>query len=236
VLLLALDTASAAVSVALHDGDRVLATRTGASSPRHVELLAPLVAEVLAEIGGKPADLTALAVGVGPGPFTGLRVGLVSARVLALALGIDVLGVCSLDAVAAGAVRAGLPVTDATDLAVADFAVTDGTDFIVATDARRREVYWARYRLASAGELPVRVGEPQVGAPTEVAREGLPVAGRGALLYPGELGEALPPLDPPAADLAALAVHGEPYLVPAEPLYLRRPDASTPGARKRVLP
>jgi tRNA threonylcarbamoyladenosine biosynthesis protein TsaB len=221
VLLLALDTASAAVSIALHDGEKVLLTCTGAASPRHVELLTPLLHEALVEIGAEPADLTAVAVGVGPGPFTGLRVGLVSARVLALVLGIDVLGVCSLDAVAAGAVRSGLSVPD----------------FLVATDARRREVYWARYRLGGEdGALPVRVGGPDVAAAADVSRDGLPVVGRGAQLYPVELGEALPPLDPPAADLAVLAVHGDPYLLPAEPLYLRRPDASLPGARKRVLP
>jgi tRNA threonylcarbamoyladenosine biosynthesis protein TsaB len=220
VLLLALDTASAAVSVALHDGEKVLAERTGASAPRHVELLTPLISEVLTAAGAKPADLTGLAVGVGPGPFTGLRVGLVTARVLGLTLGIDVLGVCSLDAVAAGAVAGGLT----------------ATEFLVATDARRREVYWARYRLAGSGALPVRVDGPHVAAAGDLPRGGLPVAGRGAQLYPDELGDAVLPLDPPAADLARLAVRGEPYLIPAEPLYLRRPDAVAPGARKRVLP
>jgi tRNA threonylcarbamoyl adenosine modification protein YeaZ len=224
VLLLALDTASAAVSVALHDGEKVLAERTGASAPRHVELLTPLISEVLTAAGGKPADLTALAVGVGPGPFTGLRVGLVTARVLGLTLGIDVLGVCSLDALAAGAVAGGLT----------------ATEFLVATDARRREVYWARYRMdggdVDGGALPVRVDGPHVAAAGDLPRGGLAVAGRGAQLYPDELGDAVLPLDPPAADLARLAVRGEPYLIPAEPLYLRRPDATAPGARKRVLP
>jgi tRNA threonylcarbamoyl adenosine modification protein YeaZ len=218
VLLLALDTASAAVSVALHDGTSVLASRAGTSSPKHVELLTPLVSEALAEIKATPADLTAVAVGVGPGPFTGLRVGLVSAAAFGLALGIDVLGVCSLDAVAAGAVSAGL----------------DAEEFLVAIDARRREVYWARYRME--GKLPVRVDGPNVAAPADVPRNGLPVVGRGGDLYPDQLGPALLPLDPPAADLAALALLGEPYLLPAEPLYLRRPDASMPGARKRVTP
>jgi tRNA threonylcarbamoyladenosine biosynthesis protein TsaB len=218
VLLLALDTASAAVSVALHDGVSVLATRSGTPSPRHVELLAPLVSEALTEIGATAADLTAVAVGIGPGPFTGLRVGLVSARAFGLALGIDVFGICSLDAVAAGAVAGGL----------------DAPEFLVATDARRREVYWARYRRA--GPLPERVDGPQVALPADVPRDGLPVAGRGAELYPDLLGRPVLPLDPPAAALAALAVHGPPYLQPAEPLYLRRPDASLPGARKRVTP
>ena len=216
MLLLALDTASAAVSVALHDGTSVLVTRAGTASPKHVELLAPLVSEALAEIHATASELTAVAVGVGPGPFTGLRVGLVSARTFALALEIDVLGVCSLDAVAAGAVTAGL----------------DAGEFLVATDARRREVYWARYR--SDGSLPVRVDGPYVALPADVPRAGLPVVGRGGELYPDLLGPVVPPLDPSAAALATLAVRGEPYLVPAEPLYLRRPDASAPGVRKRV--
>jgi tRNA threonylcarbamoyladenosine biosynthesis protein TsaB len=218
VLLLALDTASAAVSVALHDGTSVLAVRSGAPSPRHVELLAPLVSEALSQIGATASDLTAVAVGVGPGPFTGLRVGLVSARTFGLALGLDVLGVCSLDAVAAGAVAAGL----------------QAPEFLVATDARRREVYWARYRLDAT--LPVRVDGPHVARPDDVPRNGLPVVGRGGDLYPELLGPAVLPLDPPAADLAVLAVHGDPYLLSSEPLYLRRPDAGVPGARKRVTP
>jgi len=218
VLLLALDTASAAVSVALHDGTSVLVSRSGAPSPRHVELLTPLVSEALTEIQATASDLTAVAVGVGPGPFTGLRVGLVSARAFGLALEIDVLGVCSLDAVAAGAVAAGL----------------GAGEFLVAIDARRREVYWARYQVV--GALPVRVDGPHVALPADVPRAGLPVVGRGAELYPDLLGPAVLPLDPPAAELARLAVHGEPYLLPAEPLYLRRPDASMPGVRKRVTP
>lgn len=233
MLLLALDTASAAVSVALHDGTSVLVTRSGASSPRHVELLTPLVSEALTEIQATASDLTAVAVGVGPGPFTGLRVGLVSARAFGLALGIDVLGVCSLDAVAAGAVAAGAVPAGAVGVGT-DAAELDAADFLVAIDARRREVYWARYR--SDGKLPVRVDGPHVALPADVPRDGLPVVGRGGELYPDLLGPIVLPLDPPAAELAALAVHGEPYLLPAEPLYLRRPDASMPGARKRVTP
>ena len=220
MLLLALDTASAAVSVALHDGDSVLVARAGEPSPRHVELLTPLVSQALAEIGATAADLTAVAAGVGPGPFTGLRVGLVSARTFAFALGVDVLGVCSLDAVAAGAVADGLT----------------EPEFLVATDARRREVYWARYRLDPGAARPVRIDGPYVALPADVPRKELPVVGRGGDLYPDLLGPARLPLDPPAAALADLAVHGEPYVLPAEPLYLRRPDAGMPGARKRVTP
>jgi tRNA threonylcarbamoyladenosine biosynthesis protein TsaB len=214
VLLLALDTSSAAVTVALHDGEAVLAEHTVPAARRHAEVLAPLVRDVLAEAGASHADLTAIAVGVGPGPFTGLRVGLVTARTAGHVLGIDVHGVCSLDALAAG-------------------SSLDG-GFLVATDARRREVYWARYEPDADGGLPRRVRGPHVGAAGDVQRDGLPVVGRGAQLYPEEFGPAAQPLDPSAAQLARVALAaGEP--LPPAPLYLRRPDAVEPGPRKRVL-
>jgi tRNA threonylcarbamoyl adenosine modification protein YeaZ len=246
MIILAIDTATAAVSVAVHDGETVLAERATPPSPRHAELLAPAIGEVLAEVGLTPRDVTTIGVGVGPGPFTGLRVGLVTARVMGHALGVEVHGVCSLDVVAAGAARLGLT-----------------GEFLVATDARRREVYWGRYAADPAGRQPSgngagapargartpswrRLEGPYVSAPGDVKSAGLPVAGRGAVLYPEALLEdgdvAREPLDPSAGDLAdvvatalrspeALAV-----LLPPDPLYLRRPDARQPGTRKRVLP
>jgi tRNA threonylcarbamoyladenosine biosynthesis protein TsaB len=236
--ILAIDTATATVSVAVHDGAAVLAERATPPVPRHAELLAPLVADVLSEVGLTPRDLTAIAVGVGPGPFTGLRVGLVTARVMGYALGIDVHGVCSLDVVAAGAARLGLT-----------------GEFVVATDARRREVYWGRYvadrvapRNGAGGATPSwrRLEGPHVGAPADVKSAGLPVVGRGALLYPDallETGDTVrEPLDPSAGDLAAVVAtalrtpEASGVLLPPEPLYLRRPDAREPGARKRVTP
>src|SRR5918911_592588 len=96
----------------------------------HGEQLAPSIEACLAEAGIVRQDLTAIAVGIGPGPFTGLRVGLVTARTLAYVLEIPVYGVCSLDVVAVEAAHGGSPV---------------GTDFVVATDARRKEVYVASY-------------------------------------------------------------------------------------------
>jgi tRNA threonylcarbamoyl adenosine modification protein YeaZ len=223
VLLLALDTATAAVTVAVHDGSRVLAERTEVDARRHAELLAPLVAGVLADAGAARADLTVIACGVGPGPFTGLRAGIVTATVLGHTLGIPVHGVCSLDAIAeAAAVPAdGQPVAG----------------FVVATDARRREVYWARYVPGGAGAN--RVEGPRVSAPAEVPRAGLPVVGPGGWLYPALLGPPHPPSQVPAGALAAVAVRalatGGAGLLPARPLYLRRPDAAVPGPRKRVL-
>jgi tRNA threonylcarbamoyladenosine biosynthesis protein TsaB len=226
VLLLALDT-SAAVGAALHDGERVLAARRAYDPRRHAELLAPMIDDVLRAAGATRGDLTAVVAGTGPGPFTGLRVALVTARVLGSALGVPVHGLCSLDAVAAEAAARGI--------------VPRESDLVVATDARRREVYWARYvvseRVATRGE------GPHVGAPAGVDVEGAVCAGRGAVLYP----EHLPPvpgapLDPDPGVLGGLAAEalrggGVPpgQLTGPDPLYLRRPDAAEPGARKRVL-
>jgi len=216
VLLLAFDTATPAVTVALHDGKRLLAEESVVDARRHGELLAVSIRDVLAAAGARAADLTGIAVGVGPGPYTGLRAGLVTARVLGSALGIRVHGACTLDVIAC-AVASGAP----------------GGDFIVATDARRKEVYWARY--TATGQ---RVSGPEVSAPGE-AGVSCPVAGEGALLYPAELGPPIEPRYPSAAALAGLTAAriaaGEPML-PAEPLYLRRPDARIPGPRKRVTP
>jgi tRNA threonylcarbamoyladenosine biosynthesis protein TsaB len=220
VLLLGMDT-SAAVSACVHDGTAVLAERLVHDPRRHAELLAPMVAGVLEEAGVDRRDLTGVAVGVGPGPFTGLRVGIVTARMLGLVLDVPVHGMCSLDALAATAAP-GLP---------------DG--FVVATDARRREVYWARYSVAEGRAR--RVDGPRVGAPGDVAAAGLPVVGRGATLYPDALpGPGGVPLDPGAGALAgivaaALRGEGNARVLPPEPLYLRRPDAREPGAPKRVL-
>jgi len=229
MLLLALDTSTATVTVALHDGHRVLFERTERDAGHAVELLAPLVAAGLAATGTDRTDLTAVTCGVGPGPFTALRVGLMTAGTLAHSLEIPAYGVCSLDVLAAGAVRQG---------------TAPPGEFLVATDARRREVYWARYAGQGA-----RLAGPAVGRAANVPRDGLPVVGFGAVLYPEALGPPVEPLEPSAADLAELTVRaltvqaptgperaGEAGLLPLRPLYLRRPDAVVPAARKRVLP
>jgi tRNA threonylcarbamoyl adenosine modification protein YeaZ len=87
--------------VALHDGERIRACAFEVDARRHGELLAPMIAKVMADAGASRAELSAVAVGVGPGPYTGLRVGVVTARVLGSVLGIPVHGVCSLDLIAA---------------------------------------------------------------------------------------------------------------------------------------
>jgi tRNA threonylcarbamoyl adenosine modification protein YeaZ len=215
-VLLAFDTATPAVTVALHDGERVLAEATTVDARRQGELLSTVISKVLAEAGAGTGDLTAIVAGTGPGPYTGLRVGLVTARVLGSALGIAVHGVCTLDVIARDAV-----------------AAADGRQFLVATDARRREVYWARY--SAAGD---RLSGPDVAAPASLPGN-LPTAGEGGLAYPGVLGEPIAPRYPSSATLAALAAErlaaGDGLLAP-EPLYLRRPDARVPGPPKRVTP
>lgn len=223
MLLLAIDTATDGVAVAVHDGDRVLASARAGDARHHNEVLVPTVAAVLEEAGRARTEVTDVAVGVGPGPYTGLRVGLATARTLALAWGARVHGVCSLDAIAAQAVAEGLR-----------------GEFLVATDARRREVHTARYvATGEAGDTRVtRTAGPDVVAPADVVPD-VPVVGAGTRLHPGVLGPARAPFDVDGGALArlvvdALAGRGGWELLAPEPLYLRRPDAVEPGTRKRV--
>jgi tRNA threonylcarbamoyladenosine biosynthesis protein TsaB len=217
VLLLALDTSTSAITVALHDGASVLAEASTLDARAHGERLAPGIREVLAEAGATPGELTHVVCGLGPGPFTGLRVGIVTARVLAMVTGAALHGVCSLDALAA--------------------AGPEG-EVLVATDARRKEVYWARYAV-SPGSVRA-LSAPAVAKPTDLAPElrALPTLGRGPVLYPGLFAAPVEVLDVSAAALASLAVTrlaaGE-ALADRDPLYLRRPDAAPNVVAKSAL-
>ncbi len=228
MLILAFDTATPAVTVALCDGSGVLEQESAQDARRHGELLAPFIGQVLARTGAGVGDLTAVAVGTGPGPYTGLRVGLVTAEVLGSTLGIPVHGICSLDVIAAAFIAAAR-----TGAAVTGAALTGGREFIVATDARRREVYWARY-----GPSGKRLSGPDVSLPA-LLPVGLPVAGEGPELYPELAAEPVGPRFPDAAVLAGLvATRIKDGVAPGlvRPLYLRRPDAKVPGPPKRVTP
>lgn len=208
MLVLGLDTSTPAVSVALVDTDTgALAERVVVDARRHGELLAQGIAAVLSEAGVDRRALGAVAVGLGPGPFTGLRVGVVTAATMADALGIPSYGICSLDALGEGA-------------------------RVAMTDARRREVYWARYDQSGT-----RVDGPHVTKPAELVDQlrGVPVLGDGALAYDGVLAGLdlrAEPRYPSAVRIAQLAVTTEPGAL--VPMYLRRPDAEEPGAPKRV--
>ncbi|MGQ0717033.1 MAG: tRNA (adenosine(37)-N6)-threonylcarbamoyltransferase complex dimerization subunit type 1 TsaB [Pseudonocardiales bacterium] len=233
MLVLAVDTATPAVTAGVlrlpaARLPEVLAERVTVDARAHGELLMPSAGAVLALAGVRLRDLDAVVCGVGPGPFTGLRVGMVTAAALGDALGIPVYPVGSLDAIA---YRAGA-----------------GTPLLVVTDARRREVYWARYDGAGA-----RVDGPHVDRPQDVPLTGVArVAGAADAMGPslvvapavssGVPPEVLSVVSPRHPDpLGLLAVvaaqvraHASPG--PLTPLYLRRPDALEPGPVKRVTP
>ena len=218
MLVLVLDTATPAVtaavaSVASDGAVTIAAEHSVVDGKAHGELLAPQISAALTEAGATVRDLSAIVAGLGPGPFTGLRVGLVTAASMSDTLGIPAYGVCSLDALG---------------------AATTG-DALVATDARRREVYWATYRNG------YRVSGPAVAKPADVdPADADHAVGEGALKYADQLGLAVAPeasAYPRAEWLARLAADRVVAGAPSErltPLYLRRPDAAEPGAPKRV--
>lgn len=210
-LTLAIDT-STDVRVGLAAHGAVLASGAVTDPRAHAERLMPLIHETMHNAARTLADVTQLVVGVGPGPFTGLRVGVVTAQTLGFALGVPVRGVCSLDVGAVG--YAGH--ADAAGEYLADAA----GEFLVVSDARRKEVYWARY-----GADASRLTGPFVGPAAELPD--LPVTGPGAELAGGRS----TPLD---GGLLALAGPDLPD-VGLSPLYLRRPDAEVPTTRKSTL-
>jgi tRNA threonylcarbamoyl adenosine modification protein YeaZ len=168
--ILAIDTSTSRTSVAIIDGDTIVFSSFRDGATAHGPSLPALVQEALAV-----SDVAEVVVGMGPGPFTGLRVGIAFAQSFALAREIPVRGVCSLDAIAA--------------------QITE-QDFIITVDARRKEVYWARYTDG------VRVGEPAVNFPADVSgapiHTDLFVDMKALVKLPGNI---------------------------TEPIYLRRPDA-----------
>ncbi len=200
-VILAIDTATPAVTAGIvrREGVEVLAERVTVDARAHAERLTPNVLAALADAGLTVNDLGAVVVGCGPGPFTGLRVGMATAAAYGHALGIPVYGVCSLDAIGI------------------ETAATTGA-ILVVTDARRREVYWARYRDG------VRIDGPAVDAPADVLADAQAVAGSPEHAGLFDL-PRLSPVYPTAAGLVRAVGDwtAEPdHLVP---LYLRRPDA-----------
>ncbi|MCZ4521185.1 tRNA (adenosine(37)-N6)-threonylcarbamoyltransferase complex dimerization subunit type 1 TsaB [Rhodococcus ruber] len=211
MLVLAVDTSTPAVTagvVRLTEAAgapvETLATRVRVDARSHAEILTPNILECLTEAHITAADLDAVVVGVGPGPYTGLRVGMATAAAFGDALGVPVYGVCSLDAIAADVAEPGT--------------------LLVVTDARRREIYWARY------EAGVRTEGPDVLAPAELDHLGVDaVAGSAPHVAQFDLPirdvQAPSPaglIQVAAADIASGVVPG-----PLVPLYLRRPDAKT---------
>lgn len=207
-LVLAIDTATPAVTagVVRVDGDEVevLAEQVTVDARAHAERLTPNVVDALRIAGVTVDQLDAVVVGCGPGPFTGLRVGMATAAAFGHALGVPVRGVCSLDAIAVG---------------------TSG-DVLVVTDARRREVYWARYRDGR------RIDGPAVNAAADVPPGADAVAGSPEHAAMFDL-PRLAPVYPTAAGLAAAVDDWVSDPEPLVPLYLRRPDAKPSQAVSR---
>ncbi|GAA0998211.1 tRNA (adenosine(37)-N6)-threonylcarbamoyltransferase complex dimerization subunit type 1 TsaB [Subtercola frigoramans] len=132
VIVLAIDT-SAATSVAVVSGERgILSEANGLDTMKHAEVIGRLIEQALSEAGVRPAELTAVVAGMGPGPFTGLRVGIAAAHAFAIGAGIDVLPVVSHDAIAFERRSAG-----------------ERGELLVVSDARRKEVYWSLYDLGA---------------------------------------------------------------------------------------
>ncbi len=203
-LVLAIDTATPAVTAGVvADGD-LLAERITVDARAHAERITPNVLAALADAGLRMADLGAVVVGCGPGPFTGLRVGMATAAAYGHALGVPVHGVCSLDAIG---------------------GQTTG-DTLVVTDARRREVYWARYRDG------VRIDGPAVNAPADVD-PGVARAVAGSPEHAAVFGLPLSePSYPTPVGLVAAVTEWSDNPAPLVPLYLRRPDAKTVAERE----
>jgi len=197
-VILAMDTATPAVTAGVLrlEGVEVLAERVTVDARGHAEQLTPNVLAALADAGLTVNDLDAVVVGCGPGPFTGLRVGMATAAAYGHALGVPVHGVCSLDAI----------------------GVETRGDALVVTDARRREVYWARYRDG------VRVDGPAVNAPTDVPADAHAVAGSPEHAALFDL-PTLSPAYPTVSGLVRAVANWTAEPAPLVPLYLRRPDA-----------
>ncbi len=211
-VILAIDTATPAVTAGIVklDGIEVLAERVTVGARAHAEQLTPNVLAALADAGLTVDDLGAVVVGCGPGPFTGLRVGMATAAAYGHALGIPVHGVCSLDAIG-----------------IESAATT--AEVLVVTDARRREVYWARYRDG------VRVDGPAVDAPADVPADADAVAGSPEHAALFDL-PRLAAVYPTAAGLVRAVADWTAEPAPLIPLYLRRPDAKPRSEQPAATP
>ena len=215
MLLLALDASTPATSVALVEDGEVLSQETEVDARRHAEVLVSSVAVAFSAAERRTSEVDAIAVGVGPGAFTGLRVGIASAQALSDALAVPVYGVLTLDALA--------------------FEGDVNGSFAVVIDARRKELFWATYEAPDA-----RTSEPAASAPQAIAEAvgRIPVIGAAATPYAEMFANVVEPALPSAGALGRLAMQrlnlGEPML-PPRPIYLRRPDATASSQPKSVL-
>lgn len=195
---LAIDT-SFGTSVAVLENAETLAQLDYLENMSHSERIGTAIDDVLVKAKLVPADIDRVVVGVGPGPFTGLRIGISAAKFFAMGIQAELVGVCSLDAIAF------------------DYYQSHSGDLLVTTDARRKELFWAKYSHLDLG-VPVRVAGPFVSRPEDIESEGFEQT---------ELHVSAAALGKIAFALGARASHD------VSPIYLREPDA-TPGKGKKV--
>lgn len=219
MIILSFDTALEACSAALFDADRgkVLAARRERMTRGHAEALMPMIAEVMADARCSFHALGRIAVTIGPGSFTGVRVGVSAARGLALAARKPAIGIGTLEAFAAG--------------------LAAKTPALIAHDARRGELYVQAFDAAARPDGPPRVLPPEVAA--SLWREDIVIHGTGAAALAGAIRAGggvpivadtpLPPGPDPVA-VARLAADRDLPGVPPAPLYLRPPDAKPQSA------
>lgn len=255
--ILSIDTSSIA-SAALIDLDSadpsgtatVVADFATFDTRSHAEVLAPGVAGLFADPVAEGPELSAIVVGTGPGPFTGLRAGIAMARTLAFTWNVPLFGLMSLEALAQEFVQN----------STAGGGSGRAGEFVVATDARRKEVYWAVFTAAGDLLQGPHVGTVSADLPEELSGplEGRSIIGAGAGLYQDEFGEqggiVVPEFaqsQPTAKELGLAAVrkldvNAAPVLevkdlfdgvleADTTPLYLRESDAKVPGPRKKAL-
>ncbi|WP_022900894.1 tRNA (adenosine(37)-N6)-threonylcarbamoyltransferase complex dimerization subunit type 1 TsaB [Humibacter albus] len=204
-MLLAIDT-SAGTSVAVADRDGgVLSEVTTLDTMRHAEVIGEMIREALAQASIAPARLSGVVAGMGPGPFTGLRVGIAAAKAFALGLGKPVVPLVSHDGVALERYRAGRT-----------------GPLLVVTDARRRELYWSAYGGVDELGIPLRIGGPGLSKPVDLPHSDLPRFDA-ASVSAGQLGLLA----------ERLYAHGRPF-AEDRPLYLRSPDITPSAGPKRV--
>lgn len=226
VLTLGIDTSTSVTSAALVRGDQALGTFRHAGGTSHGEVLAPGIEDLLADAGVTAAQVGRVVVGVGPGPFTGLRVGVVTGTVLAHSITAELVGVCSLDSLS---------------LLAGDEAFAGGGWLLACTDARRREVYVAGYDRPGRRTFGPEVMSPDAARQRAEAivsaldGRSLRFAGAGAAAVPAVFGEGVPALTPEAASLAIGVSVGLLTRLPVHPLYLRPADAVASAGAKRVL-
>jgi len=219
-VLLAIDT-SAGTSVAVVDRDRgILAEFSEHDTRRHAEVVGTLIADALSAAGIQIAELSGVAVGMGPGPFTGLRVGIAAARAFAFGAAKPLVPVVSHDAIAFAAL-------EGMKRAPGSVAPAVPHPLLVVSDARRREVYWSAYSGSDEQGLPIRTAGPALARPDELADR---VDGYATLQR----------LDAEVVSAAAvgllaesLYLHRRPFAGP-DALYLRAPDAVPSTGHKRV--